>query len=105
MTDQDRRIFKVFARGVKQAFPEAKILAFGSRARGDAGPDSDFDTCIVLPHCDRAAYKAIRGIAWEVGFENERMITTILFEEADFDRGPASESALVGIIRREGLTA
>jgi predicted nucleotidyltransferase len=26
-----------------------RIYLFGSEARGDAGPDSDFDFCVVLP--------------------------------------------------------
>jgi predicted nucleotidyltransferase len=29
-----------------------KIVLFGSRARGDARPDSDFDVCVFLPSPD-----------------------------------------------------
>ncbi|MCB9743525.1 MAG: nucleotidyltransferase domain-containing protein [Alphaproteobacteria bacterium] len=39
-----------------------KILLFGSRARGDARPDSDFDLLVVLPDDtpdDQADYDAV----------------------------------------------
>ena len=36
MTAHDRSILEIFAARVRQHFPEARIWAFGSRARGDA---------------------------------------------------------------------
>ena len=47
----------------------------------------------------------IRDVAWEVGFEHERVITTIVLDEEAFERGPMSESTLVENIRREGVPA
>lgn len=39
---------RIVRRIVKRFRPEAIIL-FGSRARGDAGPDSDIDLLVVMP--------------------------------------------------------
>jgi predicted nucleotidyltransferase len=36
MKPSDRKILKQFAERVRAIFPEARIWAFGSRARGDA---------------------------------------------------------------------
>jgi hypothetical protein len=36
MSDRDHRILEIFATWVRQHFPEARIRAFGSRARGNA---------------------------------------------------------------------
>jgi hypothetical protein len=47
----------------------------------------------------------IRGVAWEVAFENERLITTIVLDSEEFERGPISESTLVGNILHDGITA
>jgi predicted nucleotidyltransferase len=105
ISDQDRRILETFSREIRKRFSNAKIWAFGSRSRGTADWDSDFDICVVLDHVDREIDRWIRGVAWEVGFENERLITTIVLDSEEFERGPMSESTLVGNILHDGIAA
>jgi len=105
VSDDDRRILNLFSIRLRERYPDARIWLFGSRARGEAGEDSDLDLCIVLQRVGQDTYSRIREIAWEVGFEHERVITTIVLEEEDFERGPMSESTLVDNIRREGVPA
>ena len=101
----DRKILKLFSRRVREQFPHARIWAFGSRARGTASWDSDFDTCIVVEHADKTVEKCIRDIAWGIGFENEVVITTVILDANQFEHGPMSESTLVQNILREGISA
>jgi uncharacterized protein len=105
MTEDDLRIFHLLAARIRERFPEARIWVFGSRARGDATWDSDFDTCVVLDHLDAAADEALSDIAWEVGFGHGRVISVLPFSRDEFERGPFSESGLVEAIRREGIAA
>lgn len=105
MNQRDRTILNQFAHRVRQQFPDAQIWAFGSRARGDAQPDSDLDICVVLETLDRSVKKIISHIAWEVGFENELLITTVKYSRYQFEQGPCAESPLVQTIQREGVTA
>ena len=105
MKREDRKIFEKFASRVRATFPDAQLWAFGSRARGNAEWDSDFDVCIVLEKVDERVDQMIRNIAWKVGFEKERVITTVVIERKEFEIGPMSESTLVANIRREGIPA
>lgn len=105
ISNEDRRILEQFSSKIHKRFSNAKIWAFGSRSRGTADWDSDFDICIVLDHVDRAIDAWIREVAWEVGFENERLITTIVLDFEQFERGPMSESTLVGNILQDGVAA
>jgi uncharacterized protein len=105
MNQSDREIFDIFVAHVRRRFPDARLWAFGSRARGGAAWDSDFDICVVLDALDRGADKALSNIAWEVGFAHDRVITVIPFSREEFERGPFSESTLVETIRREGIAA
>jgi predicted nucleotidyltransferase len=105
MTPADKIILEDLTGRVRSRYPQARLWAFGSRARGGADWDSDFDVCIVLPVSDAAAEEYIRDMAWEVGFEKERVITAIVFSESEFETGPMSESTLVENILSEGIAA
>lgn len=105
MSKQDRQILDEFTARVRQRFPDARIWAFGSRARGNASWDSDFDICIVWDHVDRNRDQWVRKVAWEVGFENERVITTVILDAVQFEQGPMSESTLVATILQDGVSA
>ena len=58
---------ELLARLVASFQPE-RIYLFGAKARGDAGPDSDYDLLVVVPddapaerRRSRLAYQALRG--------------------------------------------
>jgi len=42
---------------------------------------ANFDMFIVLNEVDQKIDRWIRDIAWEVGFENDRVITTVLLDK------------------------
>jgi predicted nucleotidyltransferase len=105
MSKKDRKILDKFTSRVRERFSDAQVWAFGSRARGEATWESDFDLLIVLSAVDQKTDRWIRDIAWEVGFENGRIITTVLLDREQFERGPMSESTLVENVLREGIGA
>jgi len=45
---QDEAVATITKRLIEYLRPE-RIYLFGSAARGDSGPDSDLDCCVVLP--------------------------------------------------------
>lgn len=63
----DPRLAEIVRRLV-QAYEPERIYLFGSYARGQAGPDSDYDLMVVVPDSapperrrSRLAYQALRG--------------------------------------------
>ena len=105
MVPGDRSVLDLFARRVRSLIPSAAIWAFGSRARGVAHPESDFDLCVVLPEVTRALRDDIYAIAWEIGFDAGQVLTPIIFSQEDFEHASRSASTLVANIRREGVAA
>jgi len=78
---------------LSDAYQPQRIFLFGSVARGEAGPDSDYDLLIVVPDDvppDRQdsdlAYRALRGtgiaadvIVWKrSAFERRKHVVTLL---------------------------
>ena len=51
------------AKAAQEAVPEATVILFGSRARGDHGPNSDVDLMVVADTNDRMALLGIQGAA------------------------------------------
>jgi uncharacterized protein len=70
-----------------EAYRPLRIYLFGSHARNEAGPDSDYDIAIVVPddvpperRSSRLAYKALRGtgtavdvVVWTAGAFEDRL--------------------------------
>lgn len=105
MRKEDRIILKQFAKRMRENYPEAQIWAFGSRTRDDATRESDLDVCVVLKSIDFKKRREISHIAWDIGFENDLIISTIVFSEEMFKSGPFSASTLVKSIVEEGVAA
>lgn len=64
----DDQTLAELVRRLAEAFEPERIYLFGSKARGETGPDSDYDFLVVVPddstperRRSRLAYQALRG--------------------------------------------
>jgi predicted nucleotidyltransferase len=63
-----------------------KVIMYGSQARGDATKESDIDLLVILPAIDNETRTMISDIAWEVGFEAGKVISTVTSTEERIKR-------------------
>jgi len=75
---------------------------FGSRARGDAGEDSDMDVFIEVENLDKDIKRRVQDVAWEVGFENFMVISPLIFTRDELENSPLRSSPIVRVIKEEG---
>jgi predicted nucleotidyltransferase len=88
-------------RRLVEAYSPERIYLFGSVARGDAGPDSDYDLMVVVPDdapperkdCD-LAYRALRGL----GIAKDLLVWT----RSEFENRLHLKASLPSTIVREG---
>ncbi len=102
-SDQESLLRQMVSTIVNEVAPEAIIL-FGSRARGDARPDSDVDLLVVetepfSPQRSRRKeaarlYMALRGMAVSKDI--------LLYSREEFDHLKSSLNHVVGRAHREG---
>ena len=58
-----------------------------------------------MPGLTEAKDRAIMRIAWRVGFENDRVVSTVTYSQDEFERGPCSVSTLVQGVLHHGVPA
>ncbi len=90
----------IVGRLVSALEPE-RVYLFGSRARGDADPDSDFDILVVVAESplpgyarDRLALRALRGLSVPVD--------AIVLTSAEFEKKLGVVCSLPATVDREG---
>ncbi len=103
LTEADRRIAREFQRRLGADVPILDLRVFGSRARGEGAADSDLDLFIEIEVLTPALRRRIHEVAWEVGFETERVISTVVVSRDQLEHGAIGASPLVLAIRREGV--
>ena len=86
-------------------YPKSRIRAFGSFLRNTGTAESDLDIYVVLPQFGPEDRFDVSDIAWEVGFEHDIHLSTVVFSEKEFEQGPVSVSPLIDSILREGEAA
>jgi len=105
LSGNDKKVFELFSDRLHRKFPEARIWAFGSRVMGRETGESDMDVCVVVKKLDDVIDKGIMDIAWEIGFENDIVISTTTYSQDEFDKGSCSNSPLVQNILEAGVPA
>lgn len=102
--DSDRILVERFKRLlIKHGIPLYKTIVFGSRARGDAEPDSDLDVLVLVEHLSPSMRKTISHCAWEVGFNAGILLQTVVMTRKQAERGPEQSSLLMLAIKEEGV--
>ena len=98
-------IGKELAGRVRTLVPDAKIILYGSAARGEMEEFSDIDIYVELPDaCDVDSMRAqISDIAWEVGFEHDRVIQAVVYQESEIWDSPLRSSPFIKAVMSEGV--
>jgi len=97
----DTVLAEIVRRLVKGFQPE-RIYLFGSRARGDAGPDSDYDLLMVLGQLPEPSYRVAQrahSLLWGLGTAADILV----WSRQAFDSRLHLRASLPSTVVREGV--
>ncbi len=80
-----------------------RTILFGSRARGDAKPASDYDLLLIVPSHDRTLIDHCYDVVMDILLATGRLVSLKFFTPAEFTRLMNLRTPFMQHIAAEGL--
>lgn len=88
---------------IRTADPSARIILYGSRARGDAEPESDFDLMIIINDevsLEKEDY--YRNLLFPIELESGAVLTVLVVDEKSWNSALYRTMPFYKNVRQEG---
>lgn len=84
--------------------PAARIILYGSRARGDARPDSDWDLLILLNGAvDHHRAATVRHRLYDLELESDMVLSTMVLSNAVWENPLSRAMPFYANVMRDGI--
>ena len=105
LTDEEKAALLQLKEGLTSRFGRrlAKFVLYGSKARGDYGPESDLDVAIIIHALTGEEKKKIFNAIAEIELEHLTPLSTLVLDEEEFDRLRGRERRIALDIETEGI--
>lgn len=104
LTEDEKQMLREVKEAVLQFEPNAEVILYGSAARGEHGPDSDYDVLVLV---DRALStreeNPIRSAIYHVGLEHGGLISVMFYADGEWDSTLVSASPYRRNVEQEGV--
>jgi len=99
----DTEILQLIKSSITEVIPDAKVILFGSRARGDSHKESDWDFLILTNYRISKETKKIHDKIFSISVMIASFINYLLVYEQDWEQSPSYYS-LYQSVSKEGIS-
>ena len=105
LAERDRQMALVFTHKLQHRFARQviSVILFGSRARGQAEPDSDMDVLVILAKVDPDIQREVHGLAADVWLEYGTFLSSLVWSQEHWRKVKGLQTSLFHNIHRDGI--
>jgi len=105
LAEKDRQMVLVFTHKIQHRFAGQviSVILFGSRARGQAEPDSDMDVLVILAKVDPDIQREVHGLAADVWLEYGTFLSSLVWSQEHWRKVKGLQTSLYQNICRDGI--
>jgi predicted nucleotidyltransferase len=106
LSEQEAAALSAFAEALRARFGDQlmDVLLFGSRARGDAKPDSDIDVLVILVTPAPNAFSDARGLGFDILLTYGVFLSIRVMSKQQWQELADMDSLFYRNLRRDGVS-
>lgn len=105
LAPEERAWLDAYRKALADQFPGLveEILIFGSKARGEAGPDSDLDVLIILGEGDNKRKREVRHLGHSLAVVSEAVPSIMVYSREEWLSREKSGSPFYRAVMRDSV--
>jgi predicted nucleotidyltransferase len=105
LTRDDRVWLREYRKALTKQYPGSvqRFLIYGSKARGEAGPDSDLDVLLIVRDQDTKRKRELRWIGHMLAATSEALPSIFVYTEAEWEQRRRSRSPFRVAVERDAV--
>lgn len=103
LNKNERRALSALKDALMERVRLVDLRLFGSRARGDASPESDIDIMIEVEEYTPTVESLIDDTLFEINLSYDCFISAVIFSRKELEEGPLDASPLYKAVEKEGV--
>ena len=103
LSKKEKRVLQAIKEAVQKITPDAEVVFFGSRARREVTPESDWDILILADNVTYELKDEISGTLYDIELEQEIIINPLILEKREWTSGLFSRHPIHRNVERGGV--
>lgn len=100
---KEKDTLRAIKEAVQRITPDAEVVFFGSRARGEVTPESDWDILILADNVTYELKDEIGAALYDIELEKEIIINPLILDKREWTSGYFSRHPIHRNVEREGM--